>query len=51
MEGVNQITQQAASSAEEMASSTEELSGQAESLKKLVNQFSVDDGQVEAQVK
>ncbi|MCK5094266.1 MAG: hypothetical protein KAR18_06040, partial [Spirochaetes bacterium] len=39
---VNEITQQAASAAEEMAASTEEMSGMAQQLQGLVAQFKID---------
>ena len=41
MENVNELTQEAASAAEEMSSATEQLSGMAQELQKLVAQFKV----------
>ena len=42
VENVNELTQAAASAAEEMSASTEQLSGMAQQLQKLVTQFKVE---------
>ena len=48
MAQLNQITQQNASSSEELAATAEEMSGQAEQLQQLVGFFKVESGRAEA---
>ncbi len=47
IENINEATQSAASATEQMASSTQELSKMAYELKRLVEKFKVDEGEVE----
>jgi hypothetical protein len=44
VENVNEVTQSAASSAEEMSAATEQLSSMAQELQKLTSQFTIDEG-------
>jgi hypothetical protein len=48
VESVNEVTQSAASSAEEMSSATEQLASMAQELQRLMSQFKIEDGDVSA---